>query len=31
MDDADQGVGLSKKYTSAKAMLADILEGDEDA
>lgn len=31
MSDADQGIGLSKKYKSAKAMLADILEGGEDA
>ena len=31
MTEADQGIGLSKRYTSAKAMLSDILEGDEDA
>jgi len=31
MRDADQGLGLSKPYRSAKAMLSDILAGDADA
>lgn len=31
MSDADKGIGLSKPYESAKAMLSDILTGDGDA